>query len=379
MIPIRNQALIFPRRNHSWTPHVRLARDARSDDPVRRACRVDHVSCTFPARRTHRHRRAERRGQDDLFQPDSASCAPAQARSCSTAQTSPPRSAPLRPTRAGRAFQLTNLSPISRSPKTCGSPSRPRAGVHYDMLRPRILRRDLIARADEILQRWRWSQKRAHAAAALSHGDQRKLEVALMMALEPRVFMFDEPTAGMSVDEAPVVLDLIARLKKDKSKIIPLVEHKMDVVRFAADRIIVLTNGARSPTANRRRDRQPGRAGSLSRHIAEEGGDDRRAAHAVRAHTHIGRYHILQGVGHGRAEGRTTMLLGRNGAGKTTTLHHHGIVADFAGRDPFRRRGDREASHPDIAMSGVAYVPETMAIFRPHRAGESVRLARRRA
>ena len=64
-----------------------------------------------------------------------------------------------------------------------------------------------------------------------------------MIALEPKVFMFDEPTAGMSVDEVPVVLDLIAQLKHDTSKIILLVEHKMDVVRSLADRIIVLHNG----------------------------------------------------------------------------------------------------------------------------------------
>ncbi|MFO1136428.1 MAG: ATP-binding cassette domain-containing protein, partial [Rhodoblastus sp.] len=119
-----------------------------------------------------------------------------------------------------------------------------KAGVHYDMLRPWSLRRELIARADEILRDVALENRRAHTAAALSHGDQRKLEVALMMALEPRVFMFDEPTAGMSVDEAPIVLDLIARLKQDRSKIILLVEHKMDVVRSLADRIIVLTNGA---------------------------------------------------------------------------------------------------------------------------------------
>ena len=79
--------------------------------------------------------------------------------------------------------------------------------------------------------------------ASLSHGDQRKLEVAMMMALEPEILMFDEPTAGMSVDEVPVLLDLIARLKQDGSKTILLVEHKMDVVRSLADRIIVLHNG----------------------------------------------------------------------------------------------------------------------------------------
>jgi branched-chain amino acid transport system ATP-binding protein len=67
--------------------------------------------------------------------------------------------------------------------------------------------------------------------------------VALLMALEPEVFMFDEPTAGMSIDEAPVILNLIRKLKDDKRKTILLVEHKMDVVRALADRIIVLHNG----------------------------------------------------------------------------------------------------------------------------------------
>jgi branched-chain amino acid transport system ATP-binding protein len=61
--------------------------------------------------------------------------------------------------------------------------------------------------------------------------------------MDPLVFMFDEPTAGMSADEAPVILDLIRQLKRDKSKTILLVEHKMDVVRELADRIIVLHNG----------------------------------------------------------------------------------------------------------------------------------------
>jgi branched-chain amino acid transport system ATP-binding protein len=55
--------------------------------------------------------------------------------------------------------------------------------------------------------------------------------------------MFDEPTAGMSAEEAPVILNLIRQLKADKRKTILLVEHKMDVVRELADRIIVLHNG----------------------------------------------------------------------------------------------------------------------------------------
>ncbi|MDP7152787.1 MAG: ABC transporter ATP-binding protein, partial [Paracoccaceae bacterium] len=56
-------------------------------------------------------------------------------------------------------------------------------------------------------------------------------------------YMFDEPTAGMGLDHTPDVLDLIAEIKRDHSKTVLLVEHKMDVVRALADRIVVLHNG----------------------------------------------------------------------------------------------------------------------------------------
>jgi branched-chain amino acid transport system ATP-binding protein len=153
-------------------------------------------------------------------------------------------SAPMR-TRAGlgRAFQLTNLFPNLSVEENVRLAVQAESGVHYDMLRPWMARRDLIERADAILDQVALRNRRGVAATALSHGDQRKLEVALMMALEPKVFMFDEPTAGMSIDEVPVVLNLITKLKDDPSKIILLVEHKMDVVRSLADRIIVLHNG----------------------------------------------------------------------------------------------------------------------------------------
>ena len=143
----------------------------------------------------------------------------------------------------GRAFQLTNLFPRLSVAENVRLAVQARAGVHYDMRRPWAKRRDLIDRAEAVLATVGLGARRDAPAADLPHGDQRKLEVAMMMALEPKVYMFDEPTAGMSVDEVPVVLDLIAKLKADTSKTILLVEHKMDVVRSLADRIIVLTNG----------------------------------------------------------------------------------------------------------------------------------------
>jgi branched-chain amino acid transport system ATP-binding protein len=85
--------------------------------------------------------------------------------------------------------------------------------------------------------------KRDVPAAALAHGEQRKLEVAILLALEPRVLMFDEPTAGMSLDEVPVILDLIQGIKETRDRTVLLVEHKLDVVRSLADRIVVLQDG----------------------------------------------------------------------------------------------------------------------------------------
>jgi branched-chain amino acid transport system ATP-binding protein len=153
--------------------------------------------------------------------------------------------APLR-TRSGlgRAFQLTNLFPDLTVLENVRLAVQARAGVFLDWLRLAADRHGLAERAMEYVQRVRLAERAGTVAAVLSHGDQRKLEVAMMLALEPDIFMFDEPTAGMSVDEVPVILDLIDDIKQDTSKTILLVEHKMDVVRRLADRVIVLHNGA---------------------------------------------------------------------------------------------------------------------------------------
>jgi len=147
----------------------------------------------------------------------------------------------------GRAFQLTNLFPnLSVLENVRLAVQATQEGRHRRGLNLWSIwsdHRQLTERAEQLLQSVAMLDRRDTPVASLPHGDQRKLEVALLMALEPQVYMFDEPTAGMSHDEAPVILNLIRELKKDKTKIILLVEHKMDVVRELADRIIVLTNG----------------------------------------------------------------------------------------------------------------------------------------
>ena len=93
-------------------------------------------------------------------------------------------------------------------------------------------------------------------------------------------------------------------------------------------------------------------------------------------HTHIGQYHILQGVDFEVARGAMTVLLGRNGAGKTTTLRTvMGLWKPSAGKVAFDGRDIGGTATPDIARAGIAYVPETMGVFADLTVRENMVLA----
>ena len=95
-------------------------------------------------------------------------------------------------------------------------------------------------------------------------------------------------------------------------------------------------------------------------------------------HTHIGRYHILQGVDFAVPHGGLTMLLGRNGAGKTTTLRTvMGLWRRSAGSIRFDGRDIGALPTPEIACAGLAYVPENMGIFADLTVRENLILAAR--
>ena len=143
----------------------------------------------------------------------------------------------------GRAFQLTSLFPSLSVRENVRLVVQSRARRGFDLFSRADSHVELAERAEHVLAEVRLADKRDMTVSALPHGDQRKLEVAMMIALAPQVLMFDEPTAGMSVDEVPVILDLIRDLKADHDRTILLVEHKMDVIRSLADRIVVLHNG----------------------------------------------------------------------------------------------------------------------------------------
>ena len=78
-------------------------------------------------------------------------------------------------------------------------------------------------------------------AGAISHGEQRQLEIAMTLATEPQVLLLDEPLAGMGVAEAQRMVELLLKLKVDHA--ILLVEHDMDAVFALADHLTVMVNG----------------------------------------------------------------------------------------------------------------------------------------
>jgi branched-chain amino acid transport system ATP-binding protein len=97
-------------------------------------------------------------------------------------------------------------------------------------------------------------------------------------------------------------------------------------------------------------------------------------------HTHIGQYHILQGVDLAVPEGQMTVLLGRNGAGKTTTLRTiMGLWKASAGKLRFGDRDVTALPTADIARAGIAYVPESMAVFSDLTVRENLLLGAREA
>jgi branched-chain amino acid transport system ATP-binding protein len=142
----------------------------------------------------------------------------------------------------GRAFQVASIFPSLTVQETMlaavGADQR-RASVLYQRF-PLSQTRDRAEHAMELLG---LANKRHRTAATLSHGDQKLLDIALALVLEPKVLLLDEPTAGMGPEERWRMIDKVREFWETERITVVFIEHDMDIVFKIAPRIVVLCYG----------------------------------------------------------------------------------------------------------------------------------------
>lgn len=143
----------------------------------------------------------------------------------------------------GRSFQTTHLFPNLTAQQNVFLSVQARHRTRWFDFVNRVSPQ-LVEEATGYLDQVQLADQAFKPARLLSHGDKRKLELAMLLALQPQVLLLDEPTAGMALAEVPAMLALISGLKQSGQYAIVLVEHKLDVVMRLSDRVIVLQQGA---------------------------------------------------------------------------------------------------------------------------------------
>jgi len=140
-----------------------------------------------------------------------------------------------------RTFQITNL--FYRLTVLENILLALQAGKRATLPVLRLLQRDResLARADVLLEHWGLNELAEHVVQDISYGQQRQLDILLAMAVEPKVLLLDEPTAGLSAAEVPRVKAILRSLPRDTTVL--MIEHDMDVAFELADRITVLHQG----------------------------------------------------------------------------------------------------------------------------------------
>jgi branched-chain amino acid transport system ATP-binding protein len=152
---------------------------------------------------------------------------------------------PFRRTRAGlgRTFQVSNVFPLLTAFENVRLTAEAQAGGTMRIWRRAARVRDAMDRARWALERVGLEAARHQAAGSLSHGDKRKLELAMVLAGDPRVILLDEPMAGVSVENIPELVELIRSVHEQEGKTVLMVEHHMEVVTGLAQKVAVMHHG----------------------------------------------------------------------------------------------------------------------------------------
>ncbi|MBM3564897.1 MAG: ABC transporter ATP-binding protein [Alphaproteobacteria bacterium] len=141
----------------------------------------------------------------------------------------------------GRSFQKTNVFAGFTCFENCRLAAQARHARGLSPFRPAASYADINHRAEQALDSCGLAARADAVVAEVSHGEQRQLEIAMMLATDPELLLLDEPLAGMGPEESRAMIGLLRRLAAGHTLI--LIEHDMDAVFEIADRLIVMVNG----------------------------------------------------------------------------------------------------------------------------------------
>lgn len=143
----------------------------------------------------------------------------------------------------GRSFQITNLFPNLTVLENVRLAAQAQGRDNLRFWIPYRHLRKYEDRAREVIQQVGLTGREYVPARFLPHSDQRKLEIAILLASDPDLLLLDEPTAGMASEEIPLLVETIRRIGEQGNRTILLVEHKMDIVMTISDTVTVMHQG----------------------------------------------------------------------------------------------------------------------------------------
>jgi len=143
----------------------------------------------------------------------------------------------------GRSFQITNIFPNLTVLENLRLGAQAMGKDNFKALSAADSLESYIEGAMEVVNIVGLTGREFVLARNLPHGEKRKLELGIMLASKPDLLLFDEPTAGMSSEQVPELIEIINRVVREANRTAVLVEHRMDMVMSVSDKITVMTQG----------------------------------------------------------------------------------------------------------------------------------------
>jgi len=142
----------------------------------------------------------------------------------------------------GRTFQITNLFMQLSVLENIVLALQAHSRAKYNLLKPFLAYDGIVLKAEELLLEWGLAHRAAEPVETLAYGEQRQLEIILALAQEPSILLLDEPTCGLSPEEADKCVSVLQSLSRSIALV--LIDHDMDVLFSVVDRVVVMHFGS---------------------------------------------------------------------------------------------------------------------------------------